>query len=116
MYVVRKAENYSYGRNKWVDVHVTADPEDAKSFFLSECRLLVESDPNMNRDQIESRMRHCVGYNNGGMLDHRYHKNRYEFQHNGTAFAVLKSTSAKYDGHSGLMRPDRTELLDAILS
>lgn len=106
MYVVKKCENYSsYDRNKWVDVHVTPDKNDAEAFYQQEYRLLLESDPAMSRDTIEQRVQWAY-------LPTYYQ--RAKVIHNGTAFAILRSSAEKYQ--SVPKRPDRTELLDNILS
>lgn len=110
-YVIRKCDSYSYGRNDWYDVKVTASKEDAISYVRSEMYLLYASDPDISSDDID---RHMNGY---------YHipkpgqhiSSRHECGHNGTHYAIINSTAAKYDSWVGQSRPNRTELLDNIL-
>ena len=111
MYVVKKCENHSYGQNKWVDVHVTPDKEDAISYVRGEMYLLYASDPSMPSADIDSRMNSYWGVPWSGQSIYK----RHECGHSGIHYAILNSTAAKYDNWIGRMRPDRTEALDLIL-
>lgn len=111
MYVVKKCDNHSYGQNHWYEVHVTADREDAISFAREEYRLTLSSDPNLSSDDIEHRLNSAWGVPQPGGTIYA----RKEFGHDGVRFAIMQSDSTKYDQYRGLMRPTRTEALDAIL-
>jgi hypothetical protein len=108
MYVIKKCDNYTYGRNKWYTVHTTASKEDAIAFCRAEYRLLLSCDPNMSSQQIEQAL---SGYR-CPRSDYWY--GRMEFGHGNIRFAAYKSSA---EGHMNVpKRPTRTELLDKILN
>jgi hypothetical protein len=109
MYVVKKCENHSYGRNKWDVVHVTPDREDAIAWCREEYRLLLSCDSNLTSKDIELRMSYGCPQSGSGVWGRR------EFGHMGTYFSFFQSHSDKYLKDVP-MRPTRTELLDSILS
>lgn len=112
MYVVKKCDSYSYGgQNNWYDVLVTPDRENAISYIREEYRLLLASDPNLSSKDIDSELNSYYTVPKSGERIVR----RRTVSHNGAGFAIMQSDSAKYDQYRGLMRPTRTEALDAIL-
>ena len=111
-YVVRKCDNaeWRYGRNDWYDVKVTHDREDAISYVRGEMYLLYASDPDLTSEDIDRHMNTYYGVPKAG----EYIVRRMECGHGSTRFAIVNSSAAKYDAPMPT-RPDRTELLDAIL-
>lgn len=103
MYVIKRSENHSYGRNVWKVIHTTPDVNDALSFIKSEYRMLLESDPNMRRSDIDSRL--SYSFNS--------YWNRQEVSHRGVGLSIYRSTAAKHQ--EPVVRPERSELLDKIL-
>lgn len=111
-YVIRKCDTFThYGSNDWYDVKVTDSREDAISYVRAEMYLLYASDPDLSSEDIDTRMNSWYGVPKSGQYIHK----RHECGHGGTHYAIINSTSAKYDSWSGNVRPDRTELLDKIL-
>ena len=112
MYVVKKCDNYSYGgQNKWNEILVTPDRENAISYIREEYRLLLASDPNLSSEDIDRYMNAYYTVPKSGA----HIGGRRTVAHGGVGFAIMQSDSTKYDQYRGLMRPDRTEALDAIL-
>jgi hypothetical protein len=107
MYVIKKCDNHTYGKNKWYTVHTTASKEDAIAFCRQEYRLLLSCDPNLSSQQIETSMN---GY---GLPRSDYWYGRMEFGHGNIRFAAYKSSA---EGHQDVpVRPNRTAILDSIL-
>jgi len=107
MYVIKKCENHSYGRNTWKVIHTTKSKEDAIAFCREEYRLLLSCDPNMTSDRIEQ---YLNSYNVPS--DHYWYGTK-QFGHNGVMYRAYVSDAAEY--RDPVERPDRTELLDKIL-
>jgi hypothetical protein len=115
MYVVKKCENHSYGRNKWDVVFTSPDREDAISWVREEYRLLLSCDSNLTSKDIEQRMSYGCPQSGSSVWGRREVLGRREFGHMGTYFSFFHSHSDKYLKDVP-MRPTRTELLDSILS
>jgi len=109
MYVIKKCDNYGYGRNDWKVVFTSPDREAAVSHFRTEFRYILESDPNLSRSQIDNHLRDYYLDNRTGY----WGSMRIVKQHNGIGFSLAKSSSVEYQ--EATARPDRTELLDSIL-
>lgn len=111
-YVVKKCDNYSYGRNKWVEVKVTPSKQDAISYVRGEIRTMLDCS-DMTTEQIISTMN---GY--GVPRDDQYLYGRSVFKPHGvgnTAYSIIYSDAEKYDNWKAPRRPTRTEVLDKIL-
>jgi len=109
MFVVKKCDNHSYGRNKWNVVFTSPDRASAVAFLKMELRYILEADHNLTRDQINSKLQNYYLDNN----ESYYRNHRVEMGHNGIYFSMIKSCSVEYQDVP--KRPDRTELLDSIL-
>jgi len=110
MYVIKKCDNHGYGRNKWVVVHTTPDREDAISWVREEYRLLLSCDPNLSNDDIRNKLDRYWGCPKTG--DTIY--GRRTFGHGTVSFSIMQSDSDQYQPAGA--RPNRTALLDSILS
>lgn len=107
MYVVKRADNihsYGNGKNNWKVIHTSKHKDAAVAFYKQEYRMLLESDPNLSRQDIDNRMNWC--YNT--------YNTRCEASHNGIGLSILHSNAVEYQ--EPVERPDRTELLDSILN
>ena len=108
MYLVKKCENFSHGKNKWELIFSSPDREGALAIYNQERKLLYEADHNLNRTQIDTKMTY-------GSPNARYWSGaRYESGHYTVRVAIYKSNAAEYKEPA--RRPMRTELLDKILS
>lgn len=108
MYVIKKCENHSYGKNKWEVIHTTPDKEDAIAFAREEYRLLLSSDPNLSSEDIDRYMNNYYNPPKSG----QYIGGRREFGHGNIWFSFMRSTSQQ---HRPAERPSAREALDLIL-
>jgi len=109
MYIVKKCDSYGHGRNDWKTIYTSPDREGAIAIFKQELRYELEADPNLTRDQINSRLDSYYFNNTYGYYTNR----RFQLGHGNVWFSMMKSESA--ENQTPAMRPDRTALLDSIL-
>jgi len=109
MYVIKKCENYSYGRNKWEVVHTTPDREDAISWIREEYRLLLSCDPNLSSEDIDRYLNQYYGCPKPEQAIY----GRKEVGHGNTRFSIMHSYSDQYQT---VERPTAREALDKILN
>ena len=107
-YVVKKCENYSYGKNKWDVVFTSLDAESAVGFIKTEFRYLLEADHSLTRKDINGKLNNYYLDNYGN-----FQRSRIELIHKNVSYSLLKSSSDQYQYVP--KRPDRTALLDSIL-
>ena len=112
MYVIKKCDDHGYGRNKWVVVHTTPDREDAISWVREEYRMLLSCDPRLTSEDIDDRLNKYYGCPKTGQASVDY--GRHTFGHGNVRFSIMQSDSVEYQPAGA--RPDRTALLDSILS
>jgi hypothetical protein len=108
MYVVKKCDNYSRGRNDWQVIYTSPYREAAISVAREEYRLLLNSDPDMSSKDIQSRMDDYSAPKSGAAL-----YGRKQFGHKNTKLAIMKSYSVDY---KPAVLPDKNEALYSILS
>lgn len=109
MYVIKKCDNYSYGRNDWRVIYTSPDREAAISVAREEYRLLLSNDPDLSNDDIQWRMDRDWGVPKSGEAIW----GRKEFGHDNTRFAIMQSNSSQYQP---AIRPDKNKVLDSILN
>ena len=104
-YVVKRCSNYGYNiKNNWEVFYVSNDREAAKAVATQEYKYILEADPSLSNDDIDTYLAYAFTYTG-----------RIVQSHGDNAICLYHSTSDRYNNMLISKRPDRTALLDKIL-